>query len=374
MAHELMFDTLDVVLALFARGNGRTQSIWHQRSTGAPLLDIPCLDPASPDLNRLLPTVRLVTPIDPETFDPATGLALIKADGFKGRLGHAGGAKRVNWTPAQPRDAFNALSGLIDVGATIEGVFWLNPGRLCIDGALPSDATLFGKDAHDVRFCAVLDFTGGGADKVLVSLTRSVCANTVGAAEYSAKGAGNIFKIRHSKDVQKSWELDAPAFLADYSAKVGEYADKIKALNDAVLVTDPTASVLDRIKAADVLFEQMLGGPLDPDAAKRVNTRRVRELNALRMAYAVERQNAKATGFNPDSVRVAYEAYTNVANHGGKFTEKRAGQDVEEWRPFLNGARSETGRAMALVNGSVTGPALASAMAWIAPPPPVVLS
>jgi hypothetical protein len=362
--HEMKFDSLDEVLALFVEGTGRVRSIWHGAMTGAVALPGRCIDPWDPALNRLLPTVRIVTPIDPETFDPLTGLGIIKADGFKGRLGSCGGAKRVNWTPAQPRDAFNSLAGLIDIGATIEGVFWLNPAKLCIEGALPSDATIFGKDAHDVRFCAVLDFSGGGADKVLVSLTRGVCANTVGAAEYSAKKGGNILTIRHSKTIQKSWELNAPAFLADYSAKVADYATNIRALNDAKLVSDPTASDRDRVTAADAVFVAMLGGALDPDAAQKVNTRRNREMNALRSAYRVERENAKATGFDPDSVRVAYEAYTNVANHGGTFNKKVAGQDVPQWRPYLNSARTDTGRAMALVSGAATAGALTSALAY----------
>jgi hypothetical protein len=354
MAHELMFDSLGQVLALFWKGFGRTQSLWHERITGASMLP-GVYDPASPNpgLDRVLPEVYAISPLDPETLDPCKGLTLTKARGFPNRLGHAGGHKRTSATYAQPVDAFNALAGLVSVGATIEGVFWLNPGR---------------KDAHDVRFCAVLDFTGGGADKVLVSLTRSVCANTVGAAEYSAKKGGNILRIRHTKTVQKAWELDAPAFLADYSAKVGDYAGKIKALNEAVLIVDPTATVLERVKAADALFVEMLGGALDPDAAKKVNTRRIRELNALREAYQVERANAVAVGFNPDSVRVAYEAYTNVANHGGTFTERKAGQDVKNWRPFLNGARSDTGRAMALVDGSATAGALTAALAFAGVP------
>ncbi len=367
MAAGMMLDALGIVLGLFAQGRvgARTKSLWWSPNAGTDLMqDGVSIDPSDPGLDRLLPQIRLVTPMDPETFSEATGLALIKADGFEGRLGHAGGQVRVNWTPAQPRDAFNSLANLVEIGATLEGVFWLQGGRLCIEGALPSDATLFGKDAHDVRFCAVLDFSGGGADKILVSLTRGVCSNTVGAAEYSAKRGGNIFTIRHSKTIQKSWEVNAPAFLADYSAKVGEYAARIQSLNDRKLVIDPAASASDRVKAADAVFLAMLGGALDSEAATRVNTRRNREMNALRAAYAVERLNAKATGFDPDSVRVAYEAYTNVANHGGTFVEKKAGQDVESWRPYLNGARTDAGRTMALVSGAATAGAMSSALAF----------
>lgn len=367
MAAGMLMDAMGIVLGLFARGRvgARTPSLWWSPDAGTDLLqDGISIDPKDPGLDRLLPTIRLVTPMDPETFTEATGLALIKADGFEGRLGHCGGRKRVNWTPAQPRDAFNSLANLVQIGATLEGVFWLEDKRLCIEGALPSDATLFGQDAHDVRFCAILDFSGGGADKILVSLTRGVCTNTVGAAEYSAKAGGNIFTIRHSKTIQKSWEVNAPAFLADYSAKVGEYAARIQSLNERKLVLDPTATEAERVKAADAVFLAMLGGALDKDAATRVNTRRNRELNALRRAYKVERLNAQATGFDPDSVRVAYEAYTNVANHGGTFTEKKAGLDVESWRPYLNGARTDAGRTMALVSGAATSGAMSSALAF----------
>lgn len=361
--HEIMTDATGLPLALFARGAGRTQSIWHQAITGSPVLDQHELDPVEVP-GRLVPEIYLLNPLDPETLDPCKGLSIIKARGFPGRLGSAGGAKRTSWTPCQPVKALESIATLRAAGARIEGVFWLNPGRMVIEGALPSDASLWGRDAHDARFAAILDFTGGGTDKLAVSMTRTVCANTEAVALYSAKSGGSLFKIRHSANIETRYEVDVPAFLADYSAKIRDHATTKRALAEAKLIPDATASVVDRIKAADAVFEAMLGGPLDLDAARKVNTRRIREMNALRQAYMVERQNAVTTGLDPDSVRIAYEAYTNVTSHGGTFTEKKAGQDVDQWRPFLNSARSDTGRAMALVDGSATGGALKAALAF----------
>ena len=349
MSHEIMFDQLGIALALFATGTGRTQSIWHRAMTKCTIIDAPTLDPETiPE--RLTPEVYTVCPIDPETFDPCQGLSIIKAKGFAERLGQAGGHKRTSWTPAQPREALKALSGLADVGATLEGVFWLVPGRFYLEGALPSDASLFGADAHDVRWCAILDFTGAGCDRIIVSLTRVVCANTSRVAVYSAGKSGSIFRIRHSKNIAQRWEIDAPAFLGDYSAKVAEHAAKLAMLNATAATAAGMASY----------FEAVLGGPVDADAASKVKTRRQWETTALKAAYAEERANAAKVGIDPDSMRVAYEAVTNLQNHGRKVT---LANGETAWRPLLNGARTDTGRAVALASGAMTGNALALALA-----------
>lgn len=349
MSHEIMTDTLGVALALFACGTGRTQSIWHRSITQCTVFDVDTLDPDTiPE--RLIPNVYTICPIDPETLDPCEGLSIIKAKGFAGRLGQAGGHKRTSWTPAQPREALAALSSLSSVGATLEGVFWLNPGRFYLEGALPSDATLFGRDAHDVRWCAILDFTGAGCDRIIVTLTRVVCANTSRVAVYSAGKAGSIFSIRHSKNIAQRWEIDAPAFLGDYSARVAEHAAKLQTLNTLAATPQGLAGY----------FEAVLGGPVDADAASKVKTRREWESTALMAAHAEERANAVKVGINPDSMRVAYEAVTNLQNHGRNVT---LANGETAWRPLLNGSRSDTGRAVALASGAMTGDALVLALA-----------
>lgn len=347
MSHEIMFDTLGKALALFATGTGRTPSIWHRSITKCTVIDAPTLDPDTiPE--RLIPEIYTMTPIDPETLDPCTGLSIIKARGFADRLGQAGGHKRTSWTAAQPREALKALAGLASVGATLEGVFWLNPGRLYLEGALPSDATLFGRDAHDVRWCAILDFTGAGCDRLIVTLTRVVCANTSRVAVYSANATGSIFRIRHSKNIAQRWEIDAPAFLGDYSAKVREHAAKLRTLNETAATAPGLAAY----------FETVLGGPVDAEAAAKVKTRRVWELNALKVAYEAERANADAVGINADSMRVAYEAVTHVQNHGGKVDTAKGRQ----WRPLLNASRNDAARALNLTSGDITSKALALAL------------
>lgn len=347
MSHEIMFDELGIALALFARGTGRTKSIWHAAMTQCTVLETDTIDPAMVP-ERLTPRIYTICPLDPETLDPCTGLSLIKAEGFADRLGQAGGHKRTSWTPAQPREALEALATLATVGATLEGVFWLNPGRFYLEGALPSDAD-FGRDAHDVRWCAILDFTGAGCDRIIVSLTRVVCANTSRVAVYSAGKSGSIFSIRHSANIATRWEIDAPAFLGDYSAKVAEHAAKLQTLNEQRATP----------AGLSAYFLTVLGGELAEDAPSKVKTRRDWELTALKSAYQAERVNAATVGISPDSMRVAYEAVTNLQNHGGKVETAKG----IEWRPLLNGSRSETGRALNLASGDITSKALALALA-----------
>ena len=350
MSHEIMMDTNGNALAIFARGTGKVQTVWHQAMTACAVLDADTLRPSDiPD--RILPDIRLVTPIDPETFDELTGLSIIKANGIPGRLGQAGGHKRTSWTPAQPKNVAQTLAKLTDIGAEFAGAFWLNPGRLYLEGKLPTDAT-WGGDPHEVRFCAILDYTGAGCDRLAVYLTRIVCANTSRIALYEANkgkrskesGKGGILSIRHSAGVEDAWELDAPAFLADYSDKVKAHIGKLETLN---------ARTMDKTEWAD-FFIGFLGGEMEADASKRVATRREREMAALRAAWVRERENARNVGINPDSLRVGYEAITNVMNHGAMVDTPKG----EEWRPVLNGARNATARVHNLTVGATTDKAL----------------
>ena len=357
MSHEIMFDVEGIALALFARGTGRVQSIWHQSMTGSPVIDVPTLDPEGIE-ERLAPEVYLVSPVDPETFDPCVGLSLIKARGFPGRLGVAGGHKRTSWTPAQPRHILESLGELRSLGATMEGVFWLAPGRFYVEGALPVDDTtrgIFGQDAHDVRYCAVADFTGGGRDFLMVSMTRVVCANTSAVAKYDANKRGSMLRIGHSKGIEDRWAIDAPAFLGDYSGKLRKHAETLRALG---------GKTVDGASLAGY-FQAVLGGEPLPSAAAKVHTSYRWKMNALRAAWTLEAQDAQALGIRPDSARVAYEAVTRALSHGGEVTGTKIAEETgSDWRPDLfNGARNATGRALALAGGSLTTDALALALA-----------
>lgn len=354
MAHEIKFFEDKAPAALFATGTGRVQSIWHRAITGSPVLPTPTLDPAEIP-GRLTPDVYLVSPVDPETFDPCEGLSLIKAQGFPGRLGVAGGHKRTSWQCAQPRDVLASMGELIGLGATLEGVFWLAPGRFYCEGSLPVDAKTrdtFGDDAHDVRWCAVLDMTGGGRDFLMVSLTRVVCANTSAVAKYDANKRGSMLRIGHNKAVSERWKLDAPAFLADYSGKLAAHAAKLDALNRRKVTADNLAAY----------FKAVIGGDA-PEAEGRALTLYQRKLTGLRVAWEREREHARSLGIDPDSARVAYEAVTNLANHGANVADADPDKGETGWRSPLNTARTETGRAMALADGSITGRALALALA-----------
>jgi len=353
MSHEIMFDLNKVPFALFARGTGSVQSIWHASMTGSPVLDVPTLDPGMvPD--RLTPEVYCVSPVDPETFDPCVGLSLIKARGFPGRLGVAGGHKRTSWQCAQPRDILGSLSELTSLGATVEGVFWLAPGRFYVEGALPVDEKTretFGADAHDVRYCAVADLTGGGRDFLMVSVTRVVCANTSAVAKYDANKRGSMLRIGHSKGVADRWRLDAPAFLADYSGKLAAHALKLDALNHKRITPE----------ALTAYFVAVIGG--EAPEKGRGATLYQRKLAGLRAAWAREASHAESLGIPVDSARVAYEAVTNLANHGAIVADADPDAGDNGWRSPINGARSDTGRAMALADGSISAPALALALA-----------
>lgn len=349
MSHDIMMDANGNALAIFARGTGKVQSVWHQAMTRCAVLDTDSL--ALADIpSRILPTIKLMAPIDPETFDPVPGLSLIKAEGFTGRLGHAGGHKRTAWTPAQPEHVASVLmERLRGAGAEFAGAFWLAPGRLYLEGKLPSDAQWNG-DTHEVRFSAICDYTGSGCDRLAVYLTRIVCANTSRIALYEANKAGSILRIRHSADVADHWELDAPAFLADYSDKVKAHIGKLDILN---------ARTMDKAEWSD-FFIGFLGGEMEADASKRAVTRRERELSALRSAWVTERENARKVGINPNSLRVGYEAITNVMNHGATVETSKG----REWRPLLNGARNLTARVHALTVGNRTDKAMAAALAF----------
>ena len=354
MAHEIKFFEDKTPAALFAEGTGRVKSVWHQSITGSPLLPDENHDPEMiPE--RLTPNVYLLNPLDPETLDPCEGLSIIKASGFPGRLGVAGGHKRTSWQCAQPRDILKAMQGLVEHGATVEGVFWLEPGRFYVEGALPVDETtrgIFGRDAHDVRWCAVADMTGGGRDFLMVSVTRVVCANTSAVAKYDANKRGSMLRIGHSKGVEDRWRLDAPAFLADYSGRLREHAEKLDALNHRK-VTGATLAEY---------FAAVIGGD-EPEAEGRALTLYRRKLTGLRLAWEREREHARSLGIDPDSARVAYEAVTNLANHGAKVTDADPDKGEDGWRSPLNTARTDTGRALALADGSISTRALALAMA-----------
>ena len=352
MAHEIMFDAEGVALALFARGTGRTQSVWHQSITGSPVLDVPTLDPGSIP-GRLLPTVYTLSPLDPETLNPCQGLSIIKASGFPGRLGVAGGHKRTSWQCAQPAEILQAMQGLVSEGATIEGVFWLDPGRFYVEGSLPVDDStraIFGQDAHDVRFCAVADLTGGGRDFLMVSVCRVVCANTSAVAKYQANKKGSMLRIGHNKGVSERWRLDAPAFLADYSGKLRDHALKLDALNGKRITGE----------ALTAYFEAVIGGSA-PEKGKAL-TFYQRKLSGLRQAWQRERAHAVELGINPDSARVAYEAVTNLANHGAIVADVDAEKGENGWRNPLATSRHATGQALSLADGSISAPALALAL------------
>ena len=351
MSHEIMMDSAGLALALFARGTGNVQSIWHQSMTGSPVLDQPSLEPGDVG-ERLTPEVYLLNPLDPETLDPCKGLSIIKARGFAGRLGIAGGHKRTSWQCAQPRDILASLFELRSLGATIEGTFWLDPGRFYVEGALPvDDATrkLFGQDAHDVRFCAVADLTGGGRDFIMVSVTRVVCANTSAVAKYEANKRGSMLRIGHSKGVADRWRLDAPSFLADYSDKLKGHALKLDALNSKRIGAE----------ALTVYFQAVIGGEA-PDKGKAL-TFYQRKLSGLRQAWERERAHAVELGIDPDSARVAYEAVTNLANHGATVADVT---DTDNgWRNPMATARNATARAVSLSDGSINARPLALALA-----------
>ena len=356
--HESMFDAQGIALALFVRGTGRVQSIWHQSITGSPVLDQPSLDPSEvPD--RLTPEVYCVSPVDPETFDPCVGLSLIKARGFPGRLGVAGGHKRTSWQCAQPRDILGSLGELRAMGATLEGVFWLAPGRFYVEGSLPVDEltrSIFGDDVHDVRYCAVADLTGGGRDFLMVTVTRVVCANTSAVAVYQANKRGSMLRISHSKTVKDAWRLDAPAFLADYSGKLRAHALKLDALNHKRVTPE----------ALTAYFEAVILASSKGEAAPekgRGATLYARKLIGLRAAWEREVAHGETLGIAADSARTAFEAVTNLANHGAIVADADPDAGDNGWRSPINGARSDTGRALALADGSISAPALALALA-----------
>ena len=352
MAHQIMFDSEGRPLGVFAAGTGRVQSVWHAAETGCPVLPVPTLEPGDvPD--RVTPEVYRVTPIDPESFDPLTGLSVIKARGVPGRLGVAGGHKRTNWRCAQPRAILDSFEDLRAHGATVEGVFWLSPGRFVVDGSLPIDdrtKSAFGADAHDVRYCAVADLTGAGRDTVMVSLVRVVCANTSAMARWDARRRDSILRIGHCRRVEERWRIDAPAFLAEYSGRLDEHVRKLHRLNEAALSPENALAY----------FERIIG--TEP-ASPKGRTLYARKLRGLRVAYEREREHAVQVGIDPDSVRVAYEAVTNLANHGAVVAPSDPDKGDNGWRSPLNGARSATGRGLALIDGSITAPALELALA-----------
>lgn len=349
MSHDIMRNVNDEVMAVFARGTGATKNVWHASFTGAQVLDIDSLSVDDIPV-RLLPKIRLVTPLDPETGEECSGLSIIKADGFARRFGQAGGLKRTSWTPAQPAKVLEALLPLREAGAEIAGVFWLEPGRLYIEGMLPDDS-VWGDDPHEVRFSAILDYSGLGCDRLAVYLTRIVCANTSRIALYEANKKGSVLKIRHSANVEDQWSIDAPEFLSDYSARVKEHQTKLQTLNSHKLRPQDWSS----------FFTDYLGGPLEKDASKRAQTQRAYQMEALEKAWKEERENAEKTNIDPDSARVGYEAITNVLNHGAKVTTPKG----VEWKPVLNAARNDTARMFNVAIGSHTDKAMQCALAEV---------
>jgi hypothetical protein len=96
----LMFNDQKEAMGFYVTGMGLVKSIWHQSFTGVEVRQAPTILPEMVP-GRILAPITVVAPIDPETFDPVQGLGLIKLAGVRQRLGHAGGRKRVNWTPCQ---------------------------------------------------------------------------------------------------------------------------------------------------------------------------------------------------------------------------------------------------------------------------------
>jgi Domain of unknown function (DUF932) len=353
VAHEIMIDSEGKALALFASGDGKVKGVWHQSITGSTVLDVSSLDPQQVP-SGLLPAVYTMAPLDPETLDPCRGLSLIKAEGFPQRLGVAGGHKRTCWQCAQPREILASMGQLMDLGATLEGVFWLAPGRFYVEGALPVDEVtreVFGEDEHDVRYCAVADLTGGGRDFIMVSVVRVVCANTSAVARYDANQRGSVLRIGHSAGVSERWRLDVPAFLADYSGKLRAHADKLQALNTKKITVGTLLSY----------FQAVVGEK--PKGQGRSATLYERKLVGLRQAWRRERAHAREVGIPQDSARVAYEAVTNLANHGALVADSDQERGDDGWRSPINTARTATGRALALADGSISGPALSLALA-----------
>jgi hypothetical protein len=99
-------------------------------------------------------------------------------------------------------------------------------------------------------------------------------------------------------------------------------------------------------------------GPLDPDASERAKTMRANDMQAVRAAFKAERANARATGIDPDSIRVGYETLTHVINHGGPGTDGK-------WRPARNRGRGNEARAWNVAVGGRGEGALQAALAEI---------
>jgi len=356
MAAGLLKNRSGIYAGIYARGIGSVQSVWHQSFTHVPVLDKRSLE-LSDIPEWIIPEVYMLAPLDPETLDPCVGLSIIKSraldseQSFPGRLGQAGGAKRTSWTPCQPADVLRVTMRFQEVGATVESVMWLEPGKFLVDGSLPCDASLFGSDQHEVRFLAIANYSGGGSDCIVISLVRTVCANTERLAVLNASKSGSILKVRHSANVADAWELDVPRFVGHYSAKVAEHATKKRQLAEMIL--GQTAEAIRT--ARDAYFVSVLG--TEPEKG-RANTTYRWKLNALKRAYMVERENAATVGLNPDSMRVAYEAVTNVLSNGGMVE----GPKGQEWRPLLNGGHSEGARAFALTTGNASTRALTLAL------------
>lgn len=303
--------------AVYASGRGQVRAAWHQLGIHCEVesLDLAKLPAEARDMVEvLLGKVAKAPLVDPVSGAQAFGLEGISHDSM-GLLGWCGGRNRSNWTPAQPREVWEMLSGLMEAsGGSIEGLMWLTDGSLIIEGMLPSDAKIWGKDRHEVRFCAELNFSGRRADRLMVSLTRVVCNNTRAIAVHDAGSKGSLLRIPHSGDTSGRWEIDGAALLADCSERVEKVRRELHALGKIKVGEDRRAQI----------FANLIGPAPAEDAATVTKNRHDAAVSAFVEAFQVERDSATEMGLDPDSARVLYETVTRVSTHSDVLVKGRS--------------------------------------------------
>jgi hypothetical protein len=343
-----------LTMGVYARGTDpNNRSIWHEAFSGVTVIESPSL--SLDDVpSHVMPSITLERALHPRTGKPLPGLSLILADGVSTPLGFAGGRKRLNWTGVQPSQIFDAALKIKGAGGSVESAFMLADGRFVVEGTLPLDAqseNRLGADRHYLRFCYIGNYSGAGRDLVLVTIVRGVCWNMVAVATLDAKKHGDIMRIGHNSKVERAWTVDLDAFIGHYSPMVAEHVSKVAALNERAMAENER----------DAYFRAVLGD--EPETGKGATFYRWR-LEALRKAAKAENENAQRVGIPTDTRRVAYEAVTNVLNHGGIVRKGEANDPTADaWYDGLNGARNEAGRVSKVLASPLPARALALALA-----------
>jgi hypothetical protein len=377
-----------VLACVFSVGLGKTRSIWHLAAGADELIQKPNLEFA--DYRHLVvptnkagqpimvmlpdgteahaPMVSLETPytkrVDEDgnvTWEPCVGMTVIEGADLVGRLGQAGGQYKTNWTPMQPIDGIrDVIEPLIEsIGLNLEGVFWLDQ-RLIIEAKMADvDGLDWAEDHHDVRIAFVFDYSGAGKDKIVISLTRSVCANTIAVAEIEANAKGSIWSTSHHAGIRDAWKIDGKAFGEAAANATSEYFSLVKAANGVRVTTDAQrAKVMAVVMGPAPMVDPVSGHHLNADGTvkltdgKATNGRGAltsydRKMDAYRRKVAEEQENARKVGIDPNSLRVYWEAYTNLWQHDGQAALTK-GNKTEDAPYALRSSQSPMGKALAV--------------------------